>query len=108
MTKEQYAVVNFNKVDSEKTLSKSYRAQVPELKNDIGSEDNLRIKKFIEHLNTIMDTLYETLEPRVSKPKENLKIWGNLAKQTGMILFEWLTNEHKNPIFHEQNRKKCG
>ena len=23
-----------------------------------------------------------------------------------MILFEWLTNEHKNPIFHEQNRKK--
>ena len=43
---------------------------------------------------------------RTCKPKENVKTWGNLAKQTGMILFEWLKFEAEPESVHNKNKEK--
>lgn len=108
-----YAIINYNKNKSSistpsnrKSFWKCYRAQVLELKDEITESDNNRIKKFLIYLNYIINTIYTTLEPRTCKPKEKVNTWGNLAKQTGLILYEWLENEHESKSLHKKNQDK--
>ena len=109
-----YAIINYHYIKSKytetsmskrKSFGKCYRSQVNEMKNEVSTDDKLRIKTFLEHLNKIIDAVYQAV-PRSIKPKEKINTWANLAKQTGMILYEWLENEHESDEFHQTNREK--
>lgn len=73
-----------------KSMWKSFRAQAPKLDTVISALDEARIKLFLEYLNDIIDQVYETYPKQF---RENISTWNNLAKQTGMILYEWLETE---------------
>jgi hypothetical protein len=105
-----YAMINFNKVKAEhstrstrKTFWKSFRSQIRELNNEINVDDKRRIKEFLTYLNAIITAIYTSVSPRTEKPKENIKTWGSLARQTGLILYEWLENEGET---HQTNQEK--
>jgi hypothetical protein len=105
-----YAIINFNKVKAEqatrsirKTFCKSFRSQIRELKKNITDDDNRRIKGFLTYLNAIITAIYTSVSPKTEKPKENIKTWGSLARQTGLILYEWLENEGNA---HKTNQEK--
>ena len=101
-----YAIINFGKIDTKKAFWKCYRAQVNELKNEVTASDEARIKRFLTYLNSIISEVYSAMPARTCKPKENVKTWGNLAKQTGMILFEWLKFEAEPESVHNKNKEK--
>ena len=109
-----YAIINYHSIKSKytdtsmskrKSFCKCYRAQVNEMNNELTENDKLRIKTFLEHLNKIIDTVYQAV-PRTIKPKEKINTWANLAKQTGLILYEWLENEQESDESHQKNRDK--
>jgi hypothetical protein len=77
-------------VSKRKSMLKSFRAQAPKLNMTISALDEARINLFLEYINKIIDQVYEKY-PKQSG--ENVKTWNNLAKQTGMILYEWLETE---------------
>ena len=105
-----YAIINYHgmlaqepQVTKRKTFTKSFRSQAQKLKNEISEVDNARIQKFLTYLNEIISDVYETL-PRFDGEKVN--IWGDLGKQTGMILREWLDNENADEAVMEANQEK--
>ncbi len=105
-----YAITQYKRIrDSEpnqtkrKSMWKSFRAQVTILKENISSHDENRINNFIEYLNHIINEVYRQY-PR--QPRERVGTWNNFAKQTGMILHEWLESEHQSEEIKLANQKK--
>ena len=93
-----YAILQYNNIKQRegdigkrKSMWKCFRAQASKLNDPISESDDKRINLFLEYLNYIIDEVYR-IYPR--EPRERVGIWCNFAKQTGMILLEWLENEH--------------
>jgi hypothetical protein len=105
-----YAIIQYNAIkqreesaSKRKTMWKCFRAQGPVLKEDISDADHKRIDNFLEYLNYIIDEVYR-IYPK--QTRERLGIWNNFAKQTGMILHEWLETEHESAETKSANQKK--
>jgi hypothetical protein len=106
-----YAITQYNMIKQKescnpsrrKSMWKCFRAQVTVLKTPISENDNKRINTFLEYLNYIIDEVY-SIYPQ--QPRERLGTWNNLAKQTGMILHEWLETESEPIKVKKSNQKK--
>ena len=72
-----------------KCMTASFRYQVHNLNKVISKRGKERIVSFFNYLNSIIDEIYSS--PRASK--EHMTSWSKLSKQTGMILYEWLTTD---------------
>ena len=106
-----YAITQYNMIKQKessnpsrrKSMWKCFRAQVTVLKTPISENDNKRINTFLEYLNYIIDEVY-SIYPQ--QARERLGTWNNLAKQTGMILHEWLETEFETNKVKKSNQKK--
>ena len=92
-----YSIIQYHQIKSaesnvskRKSMWKSFRAQAPKLNTTISVLDEARIELFLEYLNEIIDQVYENYPKQF---RETVSTWNNLAKQTGMILHEWLETE---------------
>jgi hypothetical protein len=106
-----YAITQYNMIKQKessnpsrrKSMWKCFRAQVTVLKTQISENDNKRINTFLEYLNYIIDEVY-SIYPQQSR--ERVGTWNNLAKQTGIILHEWLETESEPIKVKKSNQKK--
>ena len=104
-----YAIIQYNNikqregiVSKRRSMWKCFRAQAPTLNNPITDAENEKIDAFLEYLNHIIDEVYR-IYPR--QPRERVGNWCNFAKQTGMILMEWLESENDEDINAENQEK---
>ena len=105
-----YAITQYHKLKQEegspskrKSMWKSFRAQVEVLKQTISENDKNRMTNFLNYLNYIIDQVYSIYPTR---SKEKVSNWNNFAKQTGIILHEWLENESQSQEIKKQNQQK--
>ena len=105
-----YAITQYNAIkglepspSKRKSMWKCFRAQGSKLNKPISESDNTRINNFLEYLNHIIDEVYRIYE---KQPRERIGSWNNFAKQTGMILHEWLETEHESTEVKTENQKK--
>jgi hypothetical protein len=104
-----YAIIQYNNikqregiVSKRRSMWKCFRAQAPVLNDPITDSENEKIDSFLEYLNHIIDEVYR-IYPR--QPRERVGTWCNFAKQTGMILLEWLESENDEDINAENQEK---
>ena len=87
------------KPTNHKSFATSFDDLRERLDHAILPEDKQRISDFLDHLNHIIDHVYE-----IAKKGEPVSNWLNLSKQTGPILYEWLNTD--KPEQHQINKKK--
>ena len=83
----------YEELSKRKTMWASYRYQVKKLNepiNEQNEQNEQRINNFLDYLNFIIEKVYNDY-PR--QPNEKVNTWCNMAKQLGLILYEWLENE---------------
>jgi hypothetical protein len=106
-----YAITQYNRIKEEfsnnpsrrKSMWKCFRAQATILDTPISEYDNSRINNFLEYLNYIIDEVYRIYPKQI---RERVGTWNNFAKQTGMILQEWLETEFDTDEVKIENQNK--
>lgn len=105
-----YAIINYHAIkqcegnpSKRKSMWSSFRAQAAMLNEPIDQNDHTRINNFLEYLNHIINEVYR-IHPKQNR--ERLGTWNNFAKQTGMILYEWLENENASEEEKKVNQEK--
>lgn len=106
-----YAITQYNRIKDEhsnnpsrrKSMWKCFRAQATILNTPISENDNMRINQFLEYLNYIIDEVYRIYPKQI---RERVGTWNNFAKQTGMILQEWLETETDSDEVKRANQTK--
>ena len=107
-----YSIINYHSLKTSednpskrKSMWKSFRAQAKggNLNEDISEDDNRRIDEFLGYLNYIIDQVYSIY---TRQSRERVGTWNNFAKQTGMILHEWLETESESAEVKRANQDK--
>jgi hypothetical protein len=105
-----YAIINYHIIkqresnpSKRKSMWSSFRAQAAVLNEPIGENDHNRINTFLEYLNRIINEVYRIHR---KQNRERVGTWNNFAKQTGMILHEWLENENASAEVKKLNQEK--
>lgn len=85
-------------------ITSSFRTQYPLISTLLTDEQQDRVFEYLIFYNTILDQCYQMLplmsktDERNPKPtRENYKQWWNLAKEPGMILYDWLDTNGEQP-----------